>query len=147
MRVDRAGHVRWAYLSDTTLGDRAAETCVLELVKSRKWPRPKSGEGLAETSFEVDAADAPRELSAPRASLFARQAGFATRNCRKGLPSGFVATAYLSAKGEVLAAGVAPPNETGEAASDCIVEALRNVRAQGLVAARDAPAKVSVRIR
>lgn len=146
MRVDRSGQVRWAYLTDTTLGDREAESCVLELVKSRRWPRPKSGEGLAETSFEVEAADAPREVPAPRASLFARQASYATRKCREGLPKGFVATAYLSAKGEVLTAGVAPPNETAESASDCIVEALRGLRAAGLVAARGAPAKVSVRI-
>jgi hypothetical protein len=146
MRVDRSGGVRWAYLSDTTLGDREAESCVLELVKSRRWPRPKSGEGLAETSFEVEAADAPREVPAPRASLFAQQAGNATRACRKGLPKGFVATAYVGPKGEVLSAGVAPPDESGEAASDCIVAALMSVRAAGLVASAEVPAKVSVRI-
>lgn len=146
MRVDKQGKVRWAYLKDTTLGDRDAETCVLELVKSRRWPRPKSGEGLAETSFEVEAAEAPRVLSPPRATLFARQAGYATRACRKGLPSGFMATAYLGPKGEVLAAGVAPPDESGEAASDCIAEALLRMRAGGLVASRDVTTKVSVRI-
>jgi len=146
MRVDRDGKVRWAYLSDSTLGDREAESCVLELVRSKRWPRPKSGEGLAETTFEVDAADTPREVSGTRASWFARQAGFATRACRKGLPSGFVATAYLNAQGEVLAAGVAPPNEVAESASDCIVDALRGARFAGLGAVREVPAKVSVRI-
>lgn len=146
MRVDRSGNVRWAYLADTTLGDREAESCVLELVKSRRWPRPKSGEGLAETSFEVEAADAPLVVPAPRASLFARQASHATRKCREGLPKGFVATAYLSATGQVLSAGVAPPNEAAERASDCIVEALRGVRTASLSTTRDAPAKVSVRI-
>ena len=95
MRVDRSGKVRWAYLTDTTLGDREAELCVLELVKSRRWPQPKSGEGLAETSFEVEAADAPRELPAARASGFARQAGAATRDCRRGVAGAFVATVYL----------------------------------------------------
>lgn len=147
LRVDRGGNVRWAYLNDTTLGDREAELCVLELVKSRKWPRPKSGEGLAETRFEVDAADTPRELPAARASGFARQAGAATRDCRKGVAGAFVATVYLSDTGEVLAAGVAPPDETAESASDCVAAALLGVRARGLVASRDAPAKLSVKIR
>ena len=147
MRVDRSGNVRWAYLSDTTLGDREAELCVLELVKGRRWPRPKSGEGLAETSFEVEAAESPRELNAARASGFTYQARVATRACRKGVPGAFTATVYVNDSGEVLSAGVAPPDETGESASDCIATALLGVRARGLVATRDAPAKVSVLIR
>lgn len=146
LRVDKRGAVRWAYLSDSTLGDRDAENCVLKQLWSQRWPLPKSGEGLAETTFEVDAADAPREISGTRASSFARQAGFATRACRKGLPPGFVATAYVNAEGEVLSAGVAPPNEAAESASDCIVDALRGARFAGLGAARETPAKVSVRI-
>lgn len=146
MRVDPGGSVRWAYLSDTTLGDREAESCVLELVKTRRWPRPKSGDGLAETSFEVQAAEQPTEISGARASWFAQRAGSATAACRKGHPAGFVATAYVSATGEVLSAGVAPPNEAGEAASDCIASRLRELRARGLFAGRVAPAKISVKI-
>ena len=57
------------------------------------------------------------------------------------------ATVYVNDSGEVLSAGVAPPDETGESASDCIATALLGVRARGLVATRDAPAKVSVLIR
>lgn len=144
MRVDPQGNVRWAYLSDTTLGDREAEACVLDLVKGRRWPQPKSGDGLAETSFEVDAAVSPRELSAAKAKKLARSAGKATRSCRKGVPGKFLATVYVGRTGKVLSAGVAPPNEKAESASDCIAAALLGVRARGVVPGQNAPAKVSL---
>jgi hypothetical protein len=147
MRVDRRGNVRWAYLSDTTLGDRDAERCVLEVVKSRTWPRPLSGEGLAETSFDVEPADEPSALPAHKGSLLAQRASALTRQCRKGLSGDFRATAYVGSKGELLTVGVSPPDEAGETASDCIVDALRDVRVGNLGASLRAPAKVSFRLR
>jgi hypothetical protein len=146
MRVDRSGNVRWAYLSDSTLGDRDAELCVLGIVKNRTWPKPLSGEGLAETSFDVEPAEAPRPLPSYKSSLLAQRASAATRRCRKGIHGGFRATAYVGPKGEVLTAGVAPPDEHGEEASDCIVEALMGLRVGNLVADRGAAAKASFEI-
>ena len=40
----------------------------------------------------------------------------------------FIATAYLRPDGRVKSAGVAPPSEAGEAASDCIVETISKLR-------------------
>lgn len=146
MRIDRAGAVRWAYLNDTTLGDRDTERCVLQVVQSRSWPRPLSGEGLAETSFDVDPAEPPVAWPKYKTNALAQRASAATRKCRKGIAGDFHATAYVDARGEVLAAGVSPPNERGEEASDCIAEALRDLRVGGLVADQSAAAKVSFRI-
>lgn len=146
MRIDRKGHVRWAYLNDTTLGDRDSERCVLQVVQSRTWPRPLSGEGLAETSFDVDPAESPVAWPKYKTLALAQRASAATRKCRKGIAGDFHATAYVGAKGEVLAAGVSPPDERGEEASDCIAEALRDLRVGGLVADQRAAAKVSFRI-
>ena len=43
----------------------------------------------------------------------------------QGGPLGaFEATLYVGTGGEVLSAGVTPPDETGEDAVDCLVEAL-----------------------
>jgi len=128
MRTDRAGHVRWVYLTDSTLGDRDTERCVLRVVQSKTWPRPLSGEGLAEASFDVDPSEAPRALPSYKSALLAQRARAATSKCRKGLSGPFQATAYIGPAGEVIAAGVAPPNEKGEQASDCIVDALRELR-------------------
>ena len=58
----------------------------------------------------------------------------------------FHATAYLGPKGEVLSAGIAPPDERGEQAADCIAEALLGLRVRGVVAGHGAALKVSFRI-
>jgi hypothetical protein len=148
MRTDRSGNVRWVYLADSTLGDRDTERCVLRVVQSRTWPRPLSGEGLAQTSFDVDPSEAPLALPSYKTALLAQRARAATSKCRKGIVGAFQATAYVGPAGEVLAAGVAPPDERGEGASDCIAEALRDVRI-GTVAAMDrsAVAKASFPLR
>jgi hypothetical protein len=148
MRMDRSGNVRWAYLTDSTLGDRDTERCVLREVQSRTWPRPLSGEGLAESSFEVEPAEVPRTLPSYKASLLAQRARVATSRCRKGIRGAFQATVYVGHGGDVIAVGVAPPNETAEQASDCVAEAVRELRV-GAVAAmdRNAVAKASFPIR
>lgn len=145
MRVDRAGSVRWAYLADSTLGDRDVERCVLDLVRSRTWPKPLSGEGLAETSFDIEPADDPAALPAHQRSWLAQRASVATRGCRKGIDGVFTATAYVDPNGQLLSVGVAPPSERGEEAADCVIEALRALRVGKLASAE--PSKVSFRIR
>jgi len=146
MRIDRTGAVRWAYLNDTTLGDRDTERCVLRVVQSRTWPLPLSGEGLAETSFDVEPSESPAAWPRYKTLAVAQRASAATRKCRKGIAGEFRATAYVGPTGEVLAAGVAPPNEKGEEASDCIADALRDLRFGNLVAAQSATAKVMFKI-
>jgi len=147
MRLDRNGAVRWAYLADSTLGDRDAERCVLDVVKSRKWPRPLSGDGLAESSFDVDPSEPLSAWPKYKTSALERKARAATRECRSGLNGEFRATAYVSPEGDILAAGVAPPDEKGEQASDCIVGALRELRLRNLTVAQRAPVKVSFSLR
>ena len=143
MRLDREGAVRWVYLQETTLGDREAERCVLDVVRSRTWPRPLSGEGLAETSFEVEPSEVPTTWPSYKTLSMAQRAGKATRKCREGIDGRFQATAYVSAKGDVLAVGVAPPDENGEQAADCIADALRDLRVRSLTVAQRSTAKVS----
>lgn len=125
LRIDRAGGVRHAHLSESTLGDREAERCVLDVVRGVSWPKPLSGEGLASKSFEVDPATPPAELRAERFALAVRAAAQRALRCSDG---GFVATAYVSPGGAVASAGVATRDPESEADADCVVEAIRSVR-------------------
>src|SRR5262245_43018424 len=94
LRVDRQGSVRWAYLSASTLGDRETEKCVLDLVRHKTWPRPLGGEGLAESSFEIDTRTAPRAWSERQVLQATAAVRRATAACRAEAPLGFTATAY-----------------------------------------------------
>jgi hypothetical protein len=131
MRIDRRGSARWAYLSRSTLGDRDAEKCVLDLVRAKSWPRPLGGEGLAEKDFVIDPRTEPAALEERRSIVQIAQARAEAGKCRRGVPGSFFATVYLQPDGRVVTAGVAVPSEKGEDVADCVVEALRKVRFRG----------------
>ncbi len=143
MRVAPTGRVRWVYLTESTLGDRNAERCLLDTIRERTWPRPLSGDGLAQTSFEVEPTAPPSSWPRFKAAAIAQRALEATRACRDGVEGSFVATVYVAPQGHVLSAGVAPPDERGEEASDCIAQALTRLRVRNLAVAQHDTAKVS----
>jgi hypothetical protein len=128
LRVDRQGALRWAYLSESTLGDRETEKCVLGLARERTWPKPVGGEGLATRTFEIDAGTEPLTLEPKRVRGAVRAAAEKLGRCKKGHGGSFVATAYVRPDGRVFAAGVAPPSEEAEEAADCIVETIEKLR-------------------
>jgi len=127
-RVDRKGATRWAYMKSSTLGDRATESCVLDLVRRETWPKPLSGEGLAQKSFDIEPSAAPHVLDGKRVRSVIKLAQKRTATCRKGVSGAFLATAYLEPDGRVRAAGVAPPSEQGEAVVDCVVDELQKLK-------------------
>lgn len=128
LRVDRAGATRWAYLRESTLGDRETERCVLDLVKRTSWPPPLGGEGLAERSFAVDAGVEPIAWDNHRVSSALKHLRGPVARCNATGKGAFIATAYVKPDGRVGAAGVAPPNELGEEAADCVADAVRHLR-------------------
>jgi hypothetical protein len=131
VRIDRKGSTRWAYLSRSTLGDRDAEKCVLDLVKAKSWPKPLGGEGLAEKEFVVDARTEPGTLDEHRAVAQLARARADAAKCRNGIRGSFFATVYVQPDGKVANAGVSVPSEQGEDVADCMVEVLRKARFQG----------------
>jgi hypothetical protein len=131
LRIDRRGSARWVYLSQSTLGDRDAEKCVLDLVRAKSWPRPLGGEGLAEKAFVIDPRTEPATLEERRTLVQVAQARTEAGKCRHGVAGSFFATVYLQPDGRVVTAGVAVPSEKGEDVADCVVEALRKVRFRG----------------
>jgi hypothetical protein len=144
LRIDKQGGVRWAYVTDSTLGDRETEKCVLDLARAKTWPRPLGGEGMAESSFDIDAKRTPIVWTDKQIGGAVATARRATTKCRKGIAGAFAATVYVRPDGRVLAAGVAPPSEKGEEAADCIVSAIRELRFR---AGGAKTAKVSFQIR
>jgi hypothetical protein len=130
LRIDRRGGARWAYLSRSTLGDRDAEKCVLDLVRARSWPKPLGGEGIAEKEFTIDPRTEPTNLDEKRTQAPIAHARAEAGKCRRGVPGSFFATVYLEPDGSVTTAGVSVPSEKGEDVADCVVEAVRKVRFQ-----------------
>lgn len=128
LRIDRQGALRWAYLSESTLGDRETEKCVLGLAKERAWPKPVGGEGLATRTFEIDPGTEPVSWEAKRIRSAVRAAREKLGRCKKGQDGSFVATAYVRPDGRVASAGVAPPSEEGEDAADCIARTIEKMR-------------------
>ena len=127
LRVKRDGQIRWAYLKDSTLGDRETERCVLGLVRQTTWPRPLSGEGLADSTFDVEPRKEPSLVDARRVGRGVLRARNQASQCRHGVPGTFRATVYLGKDGRVLSAGVAPPSEAGETVADCVAESLEGL--------------------
>jgi hypothetical protein len=129
LRIAPDGKPRWAYLSESTLGDREAERCVLDLVRGQDWPKPLGGDGHAERAYEIDARAQPGELEEKWVRPAVAKARTNAWKCRKARQRGKIqVTAYIAGDGRVLAAGLAPPNERIEEAADCIAEAVRKVR-------------------
>jgi len=128
LRIGRQGGVKWVHLSESTLGDRDTEKCVIELARTKTWPRPLGGEGLAEKSFDIDPRAEPITWESKRVRRALSYAHTQLARCRKGVPGQFVATAYVRPDGRVAAAGVATPHERGEEAADCMVDTIRKLR-------------------
>jgi hypothetical protein len=129
LKIDTSGKIAKAYVEHSTLGDRATEKCMLNALRKKTWPKPVGGDhGLARKSFEFDAPKdvrPPTEWADTDAEPGLSKIGDDVSKCKDGHSGPFEATLYVGTEGEVLAAGVAPPDESGEDAVDCLVEALR----------------------
>jgi len=143
LRIDRRGNARWAYLSRSTLGDREAEKCVLDLARAKSWPKPLSGEGLAEKEVTIDPRAEPVALDERNDRRPIAEARTEAGKCKKGIDGSFLATVYVEPDGTVATAGVSVPSEKGEDVADCMVEALRRVHFRGT----ETLAKLSFEIR
>lgn len=129
LQVDANGKVDESYLEHSTLGDRETEKCMLSAVRGRTWPKPVGGmHGLARKSFDFDPPNdvrPPVEWDSEQVKSALKKLSDKLDECRDGVSGPFEATAYVSAEGRVLAAGVTPPNAAGERAVDCLVSAIR----------------------
>jgi hypothetical protein len=132
LKIDTSGKISKAYLEQSTLGDRTTEKCMLDSLRQKKWPKPVGGDhGLARKSFDFDPPNdvrPPTAWSDSDAEPGLAKIGADVSKCKDGHSGRFEATLYVGTDGEVLAAGVAPPDETGEDAVDCLVDALKGAK-------------------
>lgn len=132
VRVGRDGSARRAYLEESTLGDRATERCMLEVLKGVTWPRPEGGEGEARNSLSFSPGDderMPVAWSAEQLGAPYKNARTKLQQCRKSAGAKpLKATFYVETDGKPAAVGVAVADERGEEAVDCVVAALSSIK-------------------
>ncbi len=146
LRIAQDGTVRWAFLEDSTLGDRDTEKCMLQVLSGAHWPQPDGGEAEVQKAISFDGGDArpPVSWTSDRVASVLASEGDDAMKCKQGTRGVYKVTAYVQPgegggapkgkkhkhaegpRGKVVAVGVAPPNKEGEAKADCIAEAVKD---------------------
>lgn len=124
-RIHTDGSVAWVYPAESSIGDRQAEQCVLEVARATRFPRPHGGEAEFAWGFGFDAPDdvrPPLNWAAEALGDRLEDVGAVARECSAG---GEI-TAYIEPGGRVLAAGGSVTSIDAEAGLDCILEQVRS---------------------
>jgi hypothetical protein len=113
--------------TESNLGDREAERCIVAAAQAVHFPRPHGGDVDLSWPLEIPLDSdvrAPVELDADVARSVAQAKGDALlAQCGGAGP--LVVTAYVDPDGRTLAAGVATPDPTTAQRLDCISEGVR----------------------
>jgi hypothetical protein len=145
LKIDTGGKVSSAYLEHSTLGDRTTERCMLDALRAKSWPKPVGGEhGLARKSFTFDPPNdvrPPTDWDEHDAAPGLKKLASQIAECKRGRSGRFEATLYVGTNGNVLSAGVTPPDEDGDEAIECLVGVLE---AASFPSPGSWPAKVTV---
>lgn len=145
-RIHVDGTVAWVYPSESDIGDRDTERCVLGIAASTRFPQPRGGEAEFQWGFGLDPADDLRPPLHWREDSLGRAADEVAalgRRCNARGP-GHTITAYISPGGEVLAAGGTMPDQDAGDALDCILE---GVRGMAMPDPGSYPAKITFTVR
>lgn len=134
LRIDPKGALKWAYMSESTLGDRDTEKCLLDAARAKSWPLPIGGDGLAERAYDVDSPSPVKDLDPKKFRIALGLVGKETAKCRKKGTWGtvFRVTSYLRYDGMPVAVGIAPPNEKGEDVVDCMTNIIKKIKFGGI---------------
>jgi hypothetical protein len=126
-RVAVDGSVRWVYPSESTIGDRQTERCLLDVAGSTRFPQPRGGE--AEFSFPIEF-DPPGDVRPPfnweperTEELVAENGAGVLSQC--GARGPVSVTAYVAPGGAVLAAGASVADQSMAEVLDCVSDAVR----------------------
>ena len=131
VRTHKDGSVKWVYVTQTDLGDRAVEKCVTESVRGANFGPPmdaKEGEIKSYSyGWELDEDDRPADAGVASNVLPAiEKAKKKLDACREknSAKGNFSATIYVKPKGKPASIGVAVDDPSAEGAIDCVVEVL-----------------------
>ncbi len=130
--VNSEGHVLSAHAERSNLGNYQTERCMLDILSKSRWPKPVGGhKGLARNGMGYDA---PSDVRPPidwaseeiAETLAEDDNAEVLAACGGGGP--FEITAYVSANGSVLSAGVAHTVDGGEETAACLVGAVEDMK-------------------
>lgn len=147
IHVLRDGKVSHVQVRASDLGDRVLERCLSEVIAAAKFPEPHGGEADVTWNMQLEPAGrhrAPEQWELERVQRVVRKHGDELLESCAGKRATFTVTAYVSAKGKVLAAGVAARERVEPEQFDCIAE---NLRSWTMPKPRKGIAKVSFPIR
>ena len=101
VRIALDGTAKWAYLSESTIGDRDAERCMLNVAKGTRWPMPAEGEGQAQKAFDFDPSPDVRDAVPWGRSHRedARDGAPEARSLHAAAPGRYKATVYVHTNG------------------------------------------------
>lgn len=127
-RIRTDGTVAWVYPSSSTIGDREAERCILDVAARVRFPQPSGGEAEFTWGFAFDPPEDVRppivwDATAIRETLRANAADLGSRCGAHGVE----VTAYIAPGGRVITAGAATPDAETLARVDCVIEAVRGL--------------------
>lgn len=130
LRIKKDGGPRFAFVKDSSLGDRVTEECMLKALKSLTWPKPQGGEGIAENSFSFE----PGADERPPVALTSEQLGKELKKAQGALakcnaaPGAIKATMYIDTDGKPLSIGASSVDERADAAIGCVISTLQEVK-------------------
>lgn len=125
-RVHEDGTVAWAYVQESTLGDREAEQCILEQARSARFPRPHGGEAEFSWGFGFDGDEDVRPPASWEGSALDDLLDEIPDLARECEATGtHHITVYIARGGRVLSAGGSAPSAEADASLDCILRTVR----------------------
>jgi hypothetical protein len=134
LRVGEDGKARYAYLEDSTLGDRDAEKCMLSALTAADWPKPQGGEAEVRQSLQFDAdgnTRAPAEWPSDKVSASVAKQIAAIDACKAGAAGKLKVTAYVEPagkEGKVKAAGASVSDKDVDAKVDCVIGVVKGLK-------------------
>ncbi|NOY90300.1 MAG: AgmX/PglI C-terminal domain-containing protein [Deltaproteobacteria bacterium] len=129
-RIHTDGSVRWVYPSDSTIGDRETERCLLHVASGIRFHRPRGGEAEFSYPLSLDTAEdvrPPLNWDEARVSDALIEDGpRLLSSCRPaGSRAAYHITAYIMPGGRVQAAGAATDDADAVDSLDCVAQAVR----------------------
>lgn len=130
--VTDEGKVNTVFAPQSTLGDRDTERCMFEAVKGAPWPKSVGGPiAMAENSFVFEMTGdvrAPVDWAEDQVQTALEDNQERISECKSGSADKFLATVYVDTNGSALSVGMAAPDRSQEAHTDCLVQVLAEAK-------------------
>jgi len=118
-------------IEDSSLGDRAAEKCMQNVLFGLTWPQPVGGRTAhahyTAAPFEPLDPDVREAVNVTpdQVTKVRKQLKKKVGNCNVGSPSPYQITAYIDTEGKVITASVTSTDPAGELSIDCLVDLVK----------------------